>query len=373
MKKRKMKIFKRAAAFLFAVAVAVMPTATTKAAYNLNGLTINENIQTINSESRHGKNPRYIVVHYTGSTGTAYNNTVYFKTAYRGSSAHYFVGYEGEVWQSTADNRAAWSVGGKKYPGTAGGKYYGKVTNYNSINVEMCVKTKGSTSDTSKDWYFQNATINSTVKLVQGLMKKYNIPIQNVIRHYDVVGKYCPNPFVLNDDTVKWDDFKRMVAGDQALPPNAGSSEGEYTETSENVNVYYAVETKKYGKLPEVKNNEDYAGWGNDPITNVKIRVDKGSVKYRVHTGGRWLPYVTGANWNDYQNGYAGNGKEIDAIEVYYYTPNSIRPYKKAVYRVAPVNRGYYPYQYDNETDKGQDGYAGAFGNSIQKLQITIQ
>ena len=64
---------------------------------------------------------------------------------------------------------------------------------------------------------------------------------------------------------------------------------------------------------------------------------------------------------------------EIDAVEVYYYTPDSIRPYKKAKYRVAPVGGSYYPWQYDNETGNGQDGYAGAFGKPIGKLQIVIE
>ena len=47
--------------------------------------------------------------------------------------------------------------------------------------------------------------------------------------------------------------------------------------------------------------------------------------------------------------------------------------YKKAKYRVAPVGGSYYPWQYDNETGNGQDGYAGAFGNAIGKLQIVIE
>ena len=163
-------------------------------------------------------------MHYTGAPGSAANNATYFSTGYRGASAHYFVGYSGEVWQSVSDSLAAWSVGGNKYPGTAGGSVYGKCTNYNSINIEMCVRTSGSRSDTSKDWYFENATINSTVKLVQGLMKKYNVPLSRVVRHYDVVGKYCPNPFVLNDDPVTWSSFKSMVAVDKDLPPDTGSS-----------------------------------------------------------------------------------------------------------------------------------------------------
>lgn len=40
-------------------------------------------------------------------------------------------------------------------------------------------------------------------------MKKYNINIQNVIRHYDVTGKKCPEPFV--HDEKQWIAFKNRV------------------------------------------------------------------------------------------------------------------------------------------------------------------
>ena len=140
--------------------------------------------------------------------------------------------------------------------------------------------------------------------------------------------------------------------------------------SNEVVNVFYRVKTKKHGWLPEVKNLEDYAGWENSPITGVAIKVDKGTIKYRVHIkGGKWLPYVTGCNINDIKNGYAGDGENaIDAVEVYYFTPNDIRPYKKAKYKVND-----YPWQYDNETSNGQDGYAGVFGVDVTKFQISVE
>ena len=137
---------------------------------------------------------------------------------------------------------------------------------------------------------------------------------------------------------------------------------------SNNVNVYYRVRTVKHGWLPEVKNLDDYAGWENSPITDIAIRVDRGSIRYRVHVkGGNWLSYVTGYNINDSNNGYAGNCKVIDAVEVYYETPDDIRPYKRAKYKVNE-----YPWQYDNEKDTRQDGYAGVFGVNVTKLQIEI-
>lgn len=136
---------------------------------------------------------------------------------------------------------------------------------------------------------------------------------------------------------------------------------------NQKVNVFYRVRTKKHGWLSEVKNIEDYAGYQDSPITDVAIRVDSGSIKYRVHVkGGSWLGWVTGCNIKDTINGYAGNGKEIDAIQIYYYTPDSIRPYLRAKYKTN------YGWQYDTETTGNQDGYAGVFGKNVTKLYIEI-
>lgn len=137
--------------------------------------------------------------------------------------------------------------------------------------------------------------------------------------------------------------------------------------------VYYRVRTQAHGWLPEVKGLTDYAGYQDSPITDIAIRVTEGTVKYRVHVlGGGWLPYVTGCNIQDSRNGYAGSGKAIDAVEVYYSTPKG-KTVRKAKYRVSPVGGNYYPWQYDNETTGSQDGYAGSYGRKIGKLQITLE
>lgn len=136
----------------------------------------------------------------------------------------------------------------------------------------------------------------------------------------------------------------------------------------------YAVRLEDGRVLPEVRNLEDFAGIRGKRITDVAVKVNTGKVKYQVHVlGGGWLPWVTGYNWNDHNNGYAGNGRPIDAIRVYYETPADYAAkhgYKKAQYRVAPVCKDYYGWQYDNETSNGQDGYAGAFGKAIDRLQL---
>ena len=157
-------------------------------------------------------------------------------------------------------------------------------------------------------------------------------------------------------------------------PEYSGSPSPSPTPTTD-LDAVYKVRTE--GRwLPEVKNLDDYAGITGKPITDIAVKVSAGSIKYRVHIkNGQWLPFVTGYNVNDDNNGYAGDKKEIDAIEVFYTTPSSVvakSGYYKAKYRVSPVDGDYYDWQFDDETSDGQDGYAGDFGKSIDKFQIVI-
>jgi hypothetical protein len=172
----------------------------------------------------------------------------------------------------------------------------------------------------------------------------------------------------------KYGKTMKNVRNDVAALMGSNTSNSTTTTTestsskSQSVDVTYKV--KAGGKwLPAVKNLSDYAGKEKDPITDVAIKVSKGNIRYRVHVrGGKWLSYVTGYNTNDHANGYAGNGKAIDAIQIIYDGT------KKAYYRVSPINSAtYYSYQPDNDTSGGKDGYAGKLGTKIDKLQIYIK
>lgn len=148
----------------------------------------------------------YIVIHYTGNDGdTAANNAAYYQRNVVESSAHYFVD-DFTVWRSVPDLLTAWAVGGKKYDScdrTGGGKLHGIVTNANSISVELC--------DTARDGTYRasEATLANAAALVVDLMKRYNIPLENVCRHFDVTGKLCPSYMV---DADKWAEFKSRIA-----------------------------------------------------------------------------------------------------------------------------------------------------------------
>lgn len=129
----------------------------------------------------------------------------------------------------------------------------------------------------------------------------------------------------------------------------------------------YAVRTTKGKILPEVTNSEDYAGIKGVEITDIAIKVNKGSIKYRVHVkGGDWLGYVSGYDWDDKVNGYAGKNLPIDLVDIVY-SENSQLP----KYRVSPVNSEFFNWQYGQKIGDGCDGYAGTAGKTIDRIQIT--
>lgn len=150
---------------------------------------------------------KYIVLHYTAVDGdSAKNEGSAFRTHVTMTSAHRFVD-DSTVLISVPDTYVAWSVGGKKYNDcskTGGGKLYGKVTNTNSISIEMCDTIRNGKHDVSEK------TLENTVELVRELMKQYNIPIENVVRHFDVNGKHCPAYMM---DNMVWNSFKKRIEG----------------------------------------------------------------------------------------------------------------------------------------------------------------
>ena len=158
---------------------------------------------------------KYIVIHYTANDGdTAISNAKYFANGSRGASAHYFVDSKSIV-QSVKDDYVAWSVGGSKYSDcskTGGGKFYGVCTNGNSINIELCDDIRNG------NIYPTEAAISNAIDLVRTLMKKYNIGVDNVIRHFDVNGKRCPAYWCGDSQkNGKWQKFKNSILEEEQI------------------------------------------------------------------------------------------------------------------------------------------------------------
>lgn len=311
---------------------------------------------------RRGKNPIGIFIHNDAGSGNA--NAAFYRNwlpshPLENGFAHYYVASDG-ILQAEDDENGAWHCA----------NYNG---NMNYLSIEAC--------QSMGDLETFKANEEKALQLAAQKCKQYGItPDSSTIKlHQEVFATSCPHRSVeihggASGCKTYFVNRIRELMGMNQMPDVSyigGASSGSDGESV--VDFIYSV--RAGGVIyQEVINLNDFAGVIGVPITDVAIRVSKGSVKYRVHVkGGSWLPYVTGCNWNDPDNGFAGNGQVIDAIEVYYNTPADIvasHGYQKAQYRVSPLNGGYYSWQYDNETGGGQDGYAGAFGLAMDRFQL---
>lgn len=150
---------------------------------------------TINEYSRPGlatDGVKGVVVHYTANPGsTAMNNRDYFEslkdTQETKVSSNFIVGLDGEIVQCIPTSEIA---------------YASNERNNDTVSIECC--------HPDESGIFNDATYQSLVELVAFLCGKFDLTMDDVIRHYDVTGKNCPKYFV--DNKAAWEQFKADVA-----------------------------------------------------------------------------------------------------------------------------------------------------------------
>lgn len=153
-----------------------------------------ENFLTVNEYSRPGEAlPRVdsIFVHYTANRGTsAAQNRSYFENLKdnheRSASAHFIIGYEGEIIQCIPLDEIAYAV---------------QTRNYDSISIECCYL--------ANDGSFTKETYNSLVELLKWLKDTYGLDTEDILRHYDCGGKKCPLYYSENPD--EWEQLLQDV------------------------------------------------------------------------------------------------------------------------------------------------------------------
>ena len=123
-----------------------------------------------------------IFVHYTANQGTsAAQNRSYFanlaESGERSASAHFIIGYEGEIIQCIPLDEEAYAVKGR---------------NNDSVSIECCYL--------SEDGAFTQSTYNSLIDLLSWLCGEYGLSEQDILRHYDEGGKKCPLYYVEHED-----------------------------------------------------------------------------------------------------------------------------------------------------------------------------
>lgn len=148
------------------------------------------------------ENILWIVVHESGmpieGQDAVLLATIQYENAYglgRTTSAswHYQVDENG-IYQSFDDRVYAWHAGGD----------YGKwlpYRNSNSIGIEMCINQDGN----------YDGSMAHDAKLVAELMHRYNLTMDNVVRHHDTSGKECPSYMIR---TNRYEEFLAKVCNE---------------------------------------------------------------------------------------------------------------------------------------------------------------
>lgn len=123
-----------------------------------------------------------VVVHYTGNPGTtAEQNRSYFKnlaeTKEAYASSHFVIGIDGKIIQCVPLDEIA---------------FCSNQRNDDTISIECC-----HSDDTGQ---FSQATLDALIQLLNWLIKTYDLSQDDILRHYDVIGKECPYYFVKHPD-----------------------------------------------------------------------------------------------------------------------------------------------------------------------------
>ena len=198
---------------------------------------------------------KYIVLHFTANNGdTALGNCKYFRNNKNlQASAHYFVD-EKEIWQAVREEDTAYHCGANKYK-------HKECRNANAIGIEMCSRKDG-----NGRYYIKEETVQNAIALTKELMAKYNVPVSRVLRHYDVTGKSCPEPFVRQP--AQWERFKSLLTK-QEVQEVKKQIKIKLNGKEKHVN---AIESDGYNyvKLQDLRDDKIEIGYDGVPIVKVK-------------------------------------------------------------------------------------------------------
>lgn len=146
---------------------------------------ITEDFLEINEYSRPGTKltkVKSIFVHYTANPGTsAQGNRSYFanlaETHERAASAHFIIGYDGEVIQCIPREEQAYAVISR---------------NEDSLSIECCYL--------DENGEFTRETYDTLIHMLAWLTQEYHLTTDDILRHYDCGGKLCPLYYVEHED-----------------------------------------------------------------------------------------------------------------------------------------------------------------------------
>ena len=321
-----------------------------------------------------------IIAHATGTYAPAINNAIFEKRTWYSNGAYvqYIVGDGGKIYRVGAEGYQAWGAG--------------SWANANApVQIEL--------AQTYDQAEFRKDYV-TYVNLLRSSAIKYGIPTtvddsswRGVKSHLwvtnNVWGDHTDPYGYLASHGISKSQFAHDVKygidtkdsdTDNTIKPRKPRKPSKPTKPTDKkqVDVTYALHQRGGSWYPDVKNfgsgSNGYAGTPYQANDLLYIKVNQGSIKYRVHTiEDGWLPWIHKANKNDTVNGVAGiKGHTIDGVQMYYTTPSG-EMYQQAYYRSQSTQRsGYLGTCADNGSVVGYDSWAGMFGEPIDRLQISI-
>lgn len=174
-----------------------------------------------------GRSIKYLAIHFTAGSSSAAGRARSVKRVFeqRQASADFAVD-DAEMVQFNPDlrNYYCWAVGDKKAAGSIADAF-----NRNTISIEICSTLQRGTSvemPNHEGWSFTDAALVNAARLAKMLMAKFGIPIERVVRHYDISGKLCPGIVGWNNgrlyttdgkatsmrnNSTKWEEFKKRL------------------------------------------------------------------------------------------------------------------------------------------------------------------
>lgn len=320
-------------------------------------------------------NNNVIIAHATAVYAPARNVATYEKREWYNAGAYvqYIVGDGGKIYRVGAEGYQAWGAG--------------SWANANApVQVEL--------AQTYNQAEFRKDYV-TYVNLLRSSAVKYGIPTtvdsgawRGVKSHLwitnNVWGDHTDPYGYLASHGISKSQFAYDIkygfssSGNDVNPTPKPTPQPSKPTNKKAVHVTYALHQKGKKWLNPVKDfgsgSNGFAGVPNSMHDMLYIKVNHGSIKYRVHTKeDGWLPWISKGNKNDTVNGVAGiKGHAIDGVQMYYTTPSG-ETYQQAYYRSQTTQRAnYLGTCADNGSISGYDSWAGMLGEPLDRLQIHI-
>ncbi len=278
-----------------------------------------------------------------------------FANASRQASSNYGIGSDGRVGLYVEEHNHPW-------------------TSANWWNDDCAVTIEVANDQIGGNWHVSDKAYNKLVDLCVDICQRNGISglswtgnsNGSLTCHYMFAPTACPGPYLKSKMSDLAARVNARLGGGSVAPVVSGNG-----KSLGDVNVSYALKYNGHW-LDTVtnfnnSNSEGFAGMPFGKHYGFWAKVNKGSIKYKLHTpSGGWTAWAS-----DGQEVYTAD--YIDGIQCYYTTPNGYN-YQQVWYRSQTTMReGWLPVCCDDGNSvSGYDGWAGMYNEPMDRLQLKI-